>query len=474
MNIFKNLAIIVLMITFLIILSIHVEATTGTINSETVNLREEANTTSSILEQLDIGDEVEVLEQADGWYKVIATVDGEEITGYISESLLDVEGNVDTTDNGEETPEENQPSGEPVNNEESTNNETPVNNETSTEVTAETPVTEEPTPENAVTIEENTSYELSQAIQIKILPLMNAVNKDTINGGIINVVEVINDWCRVENGTQDGWVRIYQLKNSITNTGVTSADTTETNTDTTSETEEPVATENPEDLPVIRTAYVNADSLNVRQEPNTSSEVIASLSRNDQVSIVEELDGWYRIRIEDQLGYISATYISDERSEETTSRGNISREETNTTATENAETTESIDTTPVASSGNGEAVVEYAKQYLGYKYVSGGSSPSTGFDCSGFTSYVYKNFGVTLSRTSRGQINNGVAVEKNNLLPGDLVVFNNDANTAIGHVGIYVGSGNFIHAANPSDGVKITSLSSSYYVTRYVGARRVM
>ena len=462
MNIFKNLAIMILMIIFLIILSIHVEATTGTINSETVRLREEPSTESTILGQLDIGDEVEVLEQADGWYKVIATVEGEEVTGYISESLLDVERNVDTTDNGEQTPEENQPSEEPVNNEEPTNNETP------TEVIAETPATEESTPENAVAIEENTSYELSQSIQIKILPLINAVNKDPINGGTINVVEVINDWCRVENGTQDGWVRIYQLKNSIANTGVTPTDTTETNANTTAETDEPIETENPKELPVIKTAYVNADSLKVRQEPNTSSAVIDSLTRNAQVSIVEELDSWYRIKIGNQIGYVSATYISDERTEETTSRGNISREEESTT------TTESTDTTPVAPSGNGEAVVEYAKQYLGYRYVSGGSSPSTGFDCAGFTSYVYKNFGVTLSRTSRGQINNGVAVAKSDLQPGDIVVFNNEANTAIGHVGIYVGGGNFIHAANAREGVKITSLSSSYYVTRYVGARRVI
>ena len=114
------------------------------------------------------------------------------------------------------------------------------------------------------------------------------------------------------------------------------------------------------------------------------------------------------------------------------------------------------------------------KKYLGYKYVSGGASPDAGFDCSGFTSYVYKHFGVTLSRSSRSQINNGTAVEKSNLKTGDIVVFNNDANTVIGHVGIYIGGGEFIHASNPKDGVKITALSSSYYSARYVGARRVI
>ena len=450
MNIFKNLATIILMIAFLIILSINVEATTGKINSETVNLREEANTTSAILEQLDIGNEVEILEQADGWYKVIATVEGEKITGYISEKLLDVEGTLENSNN------ETQSSEEPD------NNETSETNDTTMDEVPETSVTE-----NILTIEENTSYELNQEIQIKILPLINSINKDTINSGKINVVEIINDWCKVENQTQVGWTRINNLKNAIANVQEMPIDTNEKNDDGNKEIDNSEVTENPEDLPIIKTAYVNTNSLKVRKEPNTSSEVIDSLTRNMQVSIIEELDGWYRIKIGDKIGYVSATYISDEKSEETTSRGNVLREEKSTTTTDDT-------ITPVATNGNGTAVVEYAKQYLGYKYVSGGASPSTGFDCSGFTSYVYKQFGVSLYRTSRDQIKNGVAVEKSNLQPGDIVVFNNDSNTAIGHVGIYIGSGNFIHAANPSDGVKITSLSSSYYSTRYLGARRVI
>ena len=116
----------------------------------------------------------------------------------------------------------------------------------------------------------------------------------------------------------------------------------------------------------------------------------------------------------------------------------------------------------------------YAKQYLGYKYVAGGSSPSTGFDCSGFTTYVFRNFGVSLNRSSKDQIKNGTAVSKSNLQPGDIVIFKNRGKTAIGHVGIYVGGNDFIHAANSREGVIITSLSSSYYQKRYVGARRVI
>ena len=141
--------------------------------------------------------------------------------------------------------------------------------------------------------------------------------------------------------------------------------------------------------------------------------------------------------------------------------------------TKNEEQSTSSASTTTTTTTEGTSVVEYAKQYLGCKYVAGGSSPESGFDCSGFTSYVYKHFGVTLSRSSKDQINNGVAVEKSNLQPGDIVVFNNSSNTSIGHVGIYIGGNNFIHAANPKEGVVITSLSSSYYQKRYVGARRV-
>ena len=122
-----------------------------------------------------------------------------------------------------------------------------------------------------------------------------------------------------------------------------------------------------------------------------------------------------------------------------------------------------------AAPGRAANVVETAKQYLGYKYVYGGSSPS-GFDCSGFTSYVYRLHGINLSRTSQAQFKNGVAVEKSNLQPGDLVFFYR----GISHVGIYIGGGSFIHASNSRTGVIISTLSSGHYSSNYAGARRVM
>ena len=126
-----------------------------------------------------------------------------------------------------------------------------------------------------------------------------------------------------------------------------------------------------------------------------------------------------------------------------------------------------------SSSSSGEAVVAYAKKFLGYRYVYGTNGPNT-FDCSGFVQYVYKHFGISLSRSSKTQAKDGVAVSKSNLQPGDILIFKNTAKTAIGHVGIYIGNNQFIHASNSRTGVIISSLSTSSYQQRYVTARRVL
>lgn len=114
-------------------------------------------------------------------------------------------------------------------------------------------------------------------------------------------------------------------------------------------------------------------------------------------------------------------------------------------------------------------VANYAYNFLGRPYVYGANGPNA-FDCSGFTSYVYRHFGVSLPRTARSQFGAGSAVSRNNLAPGDLVFFNTVG--YLGHVGLYIGGGDFIHAAS-SGRVKISSLSEGYYRTRYAGARRV-
>ena len=107
-------------------------------------------------------------------------------------------------------------------------------------------------------------------------------------------------------------------------------------------------------------------------------------------------------------------------------------------------------------------------QYLGIPYVWGGASPSEGFDCSGLTTYVYAQLGVSLPHYAASQYGMGVPVSRDQLQPGDLVFFR-----GLGHMGMYIGSGSFIHAPHTGDVVKISSLSDSYYVENWVGARRV-
>ena len=191
---------------------------------------------------------------------------------------------------------------------------------------------------------------------------------------------------------------------------------------------------------------------------------------------------WAKITVKGKTGYVANKYLSDKKVDTSSRSEEIKREEnhkTNEQQNENKIDSEPKQETPNQSNTSntgltGESVVAFAKKYLGYKYVSGGASPSTGFDCSGFTSYVYKNFGINLSRTSGAQASNGVAVSKSNLKAGDLVIFNNSSNSAIGHVGIYIGGNTFIHAANAKKGVITTSLSDSYYSRTYVTARRVI
>ncbi|MEK4848846.1 C40 family peptidase [Paenibacillus sp. FSL H7-0756] len=108
---------------------------------------------------------------------------------------------------------------------------------------------------------------------------------------------------------------------------------------------------------------------------------------------------------------------------------------------------------------------------IGTKYVSGGTS-TNGFDCSGFTMYVFDKIGINLPHQSGSQYQMGTAVSRDEMRPGDLVFFNTNGK-GVSHVGVYVGDGEFAHASS-SRGVTISSLSDSYYVNRYVGAKRIM
>ena len=115
----------------------------------------------------------------------------------------------------------------------------------------------------------------------------------------------------------------------------------------------------------------------------------------------------------------------------------------------------------------GVRVVDYAKRFRGVRYEYGGSSPRSGFDCSGFVRFVYSHFGISLAHSSYAQFDRGRRVSRSALRPGDLVFFD-----GLGHVGIYVGDDRFIHAPHSGTRVRIQTLAG-WYSSRFVGARRL-
>lgn len=340
-----------------------------------------------------------------------------------------------------------------------------------------------------ITIEVNKEYEVNQEIVLKTMPIIYSKQKGSITEGKITIIEELNDWYRISNLENEGWARKSNIQNAVVEENIENTENNDQKEETnTSDVENVTKTDNDEKeettntiTEISKVGYVKADGLNIRKEPTTSSEAIHSLSFNSKITITGEVDGWYRINYEGKVGFVSQKYVSDTKLPENTSRGGVDRTSANEVNEKNVEVSsaetndvnEEQEEEAVAETVTGNQVVEYAKKYLGYKYVAGGSSPK-GFDCSGFTTYVFKHFGISLNRASKGQIKNGVAVEKSKLQAGDLVIFNNESNSAIGHVGIYIGSGKFIHAANKKEGVTITELSMSYYSKRYVGARRVI
>ncbi len=177
------------------------------------------------------------------------------------------------------------------------------------------------------------------------------------------------------------------------------------------------------------TGFTTASALNVRSAASIDSDVLGLLPYNTKVTITDTLDNWYAIAYNDTTAYVSKDYVRCDVNEIMLTDGLTV----------------------------GEQIVETAKQYIGTPYVYGGSSPK-GFDCSGFTKYVYSLYGVDLNRTSYSQVNNGYNVAYENMQAGDLVFFK--TGSGISHVGIYVGYGSFIHSPRPGKNVEIVSFAN--------------
>ena len=220
---------------------------------------------------------------------------------------------------------------------------------------------------------------------------------------------------------------------------------------------------------VTRYANVIADRLNVREQPSTESKRIGYIDNGERVQLLENQGEWLRVQYTDgKEGYVSSQYVTiseefvygktlEEEAKEQEER-KILEERENVTEQEVAENVTIVVTEPVGTySSNAElrsAIVNYAMQFLGNRYVHGGSSLVTGTDCSGFTSLIYKEFGYSLSRTPSGQLSsNGRSIDYSQIQPGDIICYGKGGKCT--HVALYMGNGQIIHSANSRKGVVI-------------------
>lgn len=215
-------------------------------------------------------------------------------------------------------------------------------------------------------------------------------------------------------------------------------------------------------------AVINDNNSNVRNYPDTNHDVITQLSKNDNVEIIGRWNDWYKIRIPNKtIGWVNEKLIDFTSSDTYVDVESLISEIPLEKPAEVAPSAPKI--------SKGQQVVNYARKFLGVKYVWGGNTPK-GFDCSGFVKYVYAKFGVTLNRVAADQAKQGKKVERRSLKPGDLVFFDtNGGHNSINHVGIYIGNGRFIEASSshPYHKVIITDLDSGFYSRAYMTARRI-
>lgn len=447
---------------YIILINYNVFAQSGIVTGKNVRLREKATTDSKILTTMTKNEKVEIIGEEEKWYNVKY----KDNTGYVSKDYIKIEDIANTTS---EKIEENK-------------------QQEKVEDTTK-PIENINTNEEQV-INFGTEYTVKKESKLRIRPNFSSVVLNNLNvGDRIIVNNQIGNWIEITIENKNGWI----LKNAI-----------EINRKESQEEKEEIKQEENEEIrqeeiekepqvenelvealedkakeeqaenvtqqkaPSISKGYINAETVNVRTGPSTDSKRLGFLDLNDEVEVVAEEGDWYKINTKEYGEcYIAKRLVSPTK---VTSRGEEAQRTDTVSQEKNQELIEALNN----SSNLGNEIVNFANQYLGYRYVSGGKKPETGFDCSGFTRYVYSNFGISLGATAASQANNsGTEVSRDDLQIGDLILFQDDAKTRIGHCGIYIGNNMFIHAANPKRGVVTDKLDgNSYYSPRYVSAYR--
>ena len=265
----------------------------------------------------------------------------------------------------------------------------------------------------------------------------------------------------------------------------------------------------------IGVGATTGSSLRLRAEASTSASIVTTMDKGVAVAILDDsIDGWYQINFNGKIGYVSADFMAVDQDNIFESYGRVNASGVNVRSdsstdgdivavlgsgdivtvsafedgwyaitceygTEGYIRSDFLDLTTSSSGSSAGGAVDVAKQYLGTRYSYGGSSPS-GFDCSGFTMYVYQQIGYSLPHSATSQWQSGIGTKVYSiaeLQPGDLVFFNDpsrNAGKACSHAGIYIGNGQHIHASSSnSGGVIISDLTSGYYNQYFVGGIHV-
>lgn len=425
-NMMKMMVIMALAIILTILGTQKIYAATATVTEAVVNLREEPNTTSEKLVRLTEGKVVEIIEKEDNWYKVQYG----DTVGYLREDLIKL--------NEESAFEDSDETDDSVVTEDVEDDQEEIE-ETNKEV-------EEDKIEEVVITTENVT---TKKTTLRISPSINAIEILTLDEGeTVEVKEDLGIWIYVESDFVRGWTRSQDISKA--------SDIIEPTEDVEDEVVEQDEIEEPEESQTdvqATTKYVNYTSVNLRKTGSDTGDVIASVKLNAEVKVYEDDGDWAKVKVvstEDE-GYIASRLLSD--TEQATSR-----------SSDEIRVTEGV----TESSSQGTEIANKALSYLGSPYVYGGTT-TAGFDCSGFTQYIYSKFGISIGRSSSSQGGYGTAVSKSELEEGDLLLFGSPIN----HVGIYIGEGKMVHAANATRGVVIDTINSGYYYTNYVGARRL-
>lgn len=247
---------------------------------------------------------------------------------------------------------------------------------------------------------------------------------------VLTITGIENGWYKTSYNGKDGYVSSDYITLSSSS-----------NETTDSETAEPAATNN-----TTRSGVLNTDgaSLNLRSGPGTGYKKLASIPAGAVLTISGEENGWYKTTYNSKVGYVSADYITI------------------------------VDSAAAVNTDLASQVIAYAKQFMGRPYVYGASGPNS-FDCSGFTSYVYKHFGYSLNRSAAGQCSNGIAVDLSQIQPGDLILWKSyGSSRAATHVGIYIGNNQYIHASSTGKCITINDMNYGSNVRYIVGVRRIL